>query len=161
VSPITIAPCPLAVKAAHEPRPANGFSGMPSTVTATSVRGQPMRTTPSGGVVALAPAACPIRSASSLPASRPAARNLPAGGRPPAPRKRLRAPPPPSPPFLPAGGRRRGPGGGPGPASASPCELCFYPSSRAVAEGATSGPGPVIIRRTAGGRNREEAAQAG
>ena len=53
-----------AVKAAHEPSPANGRSGMPSTCTATSARAQPMRTTPSFVVVALVPAAAPIFSAS-------------------------------------------------------------------------------------------------
>src|SRR5262245_17274229 len=63
---MTIAPCFAAVNAAHDPRPANGFSGMPSTVTFTSARGQPMRTTPSAVVVALAPAALPIASASSF-----------------------------------------------------------------------------------------------
>src|SRR5262245_4802288 len=66
------------VNAAHEPSPANGFRGMPSTVTSTSVRGQPMRTTPSGVVVALVPAASPILSASSLWAGSSArARNAP------------------------------------------------------------------------------------
>src|SRR5262249_24352711 len=52
------------VKAAQEPRPANGFSATPSTLTATSVRAQAMRTTPSLVVVALVPAAVPILSAS-------------------------------------------------------------------------------------------------
>src|SRR5262245_13985138 len=65
VSPMTMAPCPAAVNAAHEPSPANGLSGIPSTFTATSVRGQPMRTTPSVVVVALAPDALPITPASS------------------------------------------------------------------------------------------------
>src|SRR5438067_80456 len=62
---MTIAPCGVGVNAAHEPRPANGFSGIPSTLTATSVRAQAMRTTPSFSVVAFTPAAVPI-----LPASR-------------------------------------------------------------------------------------------
>src|SRR5262245_11034640 len=63
---MAIAPCGALVKAAHEPRPANGLSGAPSTCTLTSLRAQPMRTTPSGVTVALAPEAAAIRSASSL-----------------------------------------------------------------------------------------------
>src|SRR5437016_11749878 len=63
---MTIAPCFAGVNAAQEPRPANGLSGIPSTITGTSVRAQARRTTPSGVVVAWAPAARPIRSASSL-----------------------------------------------------------------------------------------------
>src|SRR5262245_54793875 len=66
VSPMTMAPCFVGVKAAQEPRPAAGLKAMPSTVTATSVRAQPRRTTPSGVVVALLPAALPIFSSSSL-----------------------------------------------------------------------------------------------
>ncbi len=66
VSPITIAPCGALVKPAHEPRPANGFSGLPSTRMGTSVRAQAMRTTPSGVVVALVCAALAIASASGL-----------------------------------------------------------------------------------------------
>ena len=69
VSPMTIAPCGAFVNAAHEPSPANGFRGMPSTFTGTSVRGQAMRTTPSSVVVAFVPAAAAIRSASSLRSS--------------------------------------------------------------------------------------------
>src|SRR5262245_60884763 len=64
VSPMTIAPCDAGVNAAQEPRPANGLSGMPSTVTATSVRAHAMRTTPSGAVVVCVPAALPMRPAS-------------------------------------------------------------------------------------------------
>src|SRR5262245_39740028 len=63
---MTIAPWLVAVNAAHDPRPANGWKVMPSTFTATSVRGHPIRTTPSLVVVALAPAALPIFSASSF-----------------------------------------------------------------------------------------------
>src|SRR5262245_45186541 len=63
---MTIAPCLAGVKAAHEPSPANGCISMPSTLTFTSVRGQPMRTTPSFVVVAFAPDASPILSASSF-----------------------------------------------------------------------------------------------
>src|SRR5438093_1177686 len=62
---MTIAPCLAGVNAAHEPRPANGCICMPSTFTFTSVRGQPMRTTPSFVVVAFAPDASAIFSASS------------------------------------------------------------------------------------------------
>src|SRR5436305_794061 len=62
---MTIAPCSLGVNAAQEPNPAKGLSGVPSTLTGTSVRGQPIRTTPSGAEVGLVPAACPILSWSS------------------------------------------------------------------------------------------------
>src|SRR5581483_12031561 len=63
---MSIAPSPATVKAAHEPSPANGLRGMPSTVTVTSVRGQLRRTTPSDAVVAATPAAWPICLASSF-----------------------------------------------------------------------------------------------
>src|SRR4051794_5190514 len=62
---MTIAPCGALEKAAHEPSPAKGLNGMPSTSNGTSSRGQAMRTTPSGVVVALVSAAAPIRSTSS------------------------------------------------------------------------------------------------
>src|SRR5512142_3245356 len=62
---MTIAPGGAFVKAAHEPSPANGLSGMPSTFTGTSFRAQAIRTTPSSVVVALVAAAVPILSASS------------------------------------------------------------------------------------------------
>src|SRR5262245_56260618 len=81
VSPITMAPWVAGAKAAHDPSPANGLRGMPSTWTATSVRGQPMRTTPSGVVVAFAPAAVPILPASNLG---PPSAAAPQGAAPPA-----------------------------------------------------------------------------
>src|SRR5205814_1401962 len=46
-------------------RPANGFNGIPSTFTFTSVRAQAIRTTPSSVVVGLVPAAVPILAAFS------------------------------------------------------------------------------------------------
>src|SRR5205814_5217640 len=55
----------MGANAAHEPRPAAGGRIMPSTVTVTSVRGQPIFTTPSGVAVAVAPLASPIALASS------------------------------------------------------------------------------------------------
>src|SRR5262249_60194923 len=61
---MTIAPCGALVKAAHEPSPAKGLSGTPSTLTFTSFRAQAMRTTPSGVAVALVAAADAIRSTS-------------------------------------------------------------------------------------------------
>src|SRR5258708_9488474 len=63
---MTIAPCGAGMNAAQEPRPANGASGTPSTVTFTSSRGKAIRTTPSGAVVALVPAAAAILSASNV-----------------------------------------------------------------------------------------------
>src|SRR5207248_11771394 len=60
------APGGAAVTASHEPGPANGFTGMPSTSTFTSLRAQARRTTPSGDVVGFAPLAAAIASASSL-----------------------------------------------------------------------------------------------
>src|SRR5258708_4429316 len=60
---MTIAPCGAGVNAAQEPRPANGMSDTPSTVTGTSLRGKAMRITPSGAVVALVAAAVAILSA--------------------------------------------------------------------------------------------------
>jgi hypothetical protein len=60
VSPITMAPFPIGAKAAHEPKPAAGGRVMPSTVTATSVRDQPIFTTPSGVAVAATPLASAI-----------------------------------------------------------------------------------------------------
>src|SRR4051812_8926266 len=61
---MTIAPCGALVKAAHEPSPAKGLSGILSTFTGTSERAQAIRTTPSGVVVALAPEAAAIASGS-------------------------------------------------------------------------------------------------
>src|SRR5438046_9312879 len=55
----------MGANAAHEPSPAAGGRVMPSTVTVTSVRGQPIFTTPSGVAVAVAPLACPIALAHS------------------------------------------------------------------------------------------------
>src|SRR6516164_4115173 len=72
VSPMTMAPCLVGVNAAHEPRPAAGLKDMPSMVTGTSVRAQPRRTTPSGVVVALLPAAWAIFPSSSFPPRSPA-----------------------------------------------------------------------------------------
>src|SRR3954453_3501352 len=62
---MTIARWGALEKAAHEPSPAKGLSGMPSTLSGTSFRGQAMRTVPSGVVVALVAAVGPIRSAES------------------------------------------------------------------------------------------------
>ena len=55
-----MAPFPIGAKAAHEPKPAAGGRVMPSTVTATSVRDQPIFTTPSGVAVAATPLASAI-----------------------------------------------------------------------------------------------------
>src|SRR5438477_8482241 len=59
-----MAPWEAAVRAAQEPRPANGFRGMPSTLTGTSFRGHSIRTTPSF-VVAFVPEALAIFWAST------------------------------------------------------------------------------------------------
>jgi len=56
---------PIGANAAHEPRPAAGGSRMPSTVTGTSLRLQPIFTTPSLCRVPLVPATLPIAAASS------------------------------------------------------------------------------------------------
>src|SRR6266446_6929783 len=63
---MTIAPWAVGVKAAHEPNPAAGLNGIPSIVTGTSVRAQARRTTPSGVVVVLEPAAVAILPSSNL-----------------------------------------------------------------------------------------------
>src|SRR5882724_5053624 len=63
---MTIAPWAVGVKAAHEPNPAAALNDIPSIMTGTSVRAQARRTTPSGVVVALEPAAAPILPSSSL-----------------------------------------------------------------------------------------------
>src|SRR5512143_1744860 len=62
---MTMAPFPIGANAAHEPSPAAGGSFIPSTVTVTSVRGQPIFTTPSGVAAAVAPLASLIAFTSS------------------------------------------------------------------------------------------------
>src|SRR5437868_5828686 len=66
---MTMAPWLVGASAAHDPRPAAGLKDMPSTVTATSVRDQAIRTIPSGAEVVFVPAAPAIRSALSLAGS--------------------------------------------------------------------------------------------
>src|SRR5208337_3191455 len=70
---MTIAPCGALVNAAHEPNPAKGLSGTPSTFTATSVRAQAIRTTPSGVEVPLVPEARAIGSGSRRSSDEPGA----------------------------------------------------------------------------------------
>ena len=65
MSPITIARSPMGTNAAHDPSPAAGASRMPSTVTGTSARAQPIFTAPSSWRVASTPAALPIAAGSS------------------------------------------------------------------------------------------------
>jgi hypothetical protein len=65
VSPIIIAPGPVGMNAAHEVIPAGGGNGMPSTVSATSVRGHVARSTPSSVVLTSAPNPRRIESTSS------------------------------------------------------------------------------------------------